>query len=191
VGKSGDSRFLKKILTDAEIDLVRDTENPDQELWSLWACKETAYKVALKKSPDARFLPRRWQTVFHGSASEPSDGKVILVETSIVFISLFADAEYIHCVGSDQQEALDTFIWKVEPLPDVKTDPSLFARQCLARSLAKHLSLNIQQIKIKRKEKNRDLSPPLVYVDDNPTDLDVSLSHDGRFVAYAYHLSYP
>ena len=64
-GKSQDSRFLKKILTNAEIEFVQNAENPDAALWSLWACKETAYKVIKKSFPDAAFLPRRWQVTFN------------------------------------------------------------------------------------------------------------------------------
>ena len=185
-GKSGDSRFLKKILTDAEIGFVRNAENHDLALWSLWACKETAYKVTIKKSPGARFLPRRWQTLMDDSPFEISDGKVVAGENCPVFIRLFANSEYIHCVGSDHQDLLDTLIWTVESLPDEETEPSVFARQCLVRSLEESLSLNGQLIKIERTEKNGQLAPPRVYIGGDQTDLDVSLSHDGRFVAYAF-----
>jgi len=40
-----DSRFLKKTLTDEEIEIVNLSRNPDTALWSFWACKEAAYKV--------------------------------------------------------------------------------------------------------------------------------------------------
>ena len=64
-GKSRDSRFLKKILTDAEIEYVKNADGPDQALWSLWACKETAYKVIKKILPDIVFAPRQWQVNVH------------------------------------------------------------------------------------------------------------------------------
>ena len=88
-GKSRESRFLKKILTDAEIEFVKNAENPDAALWSLWACKETAYKVIKKSFSDTAFIPRRWQTVFTKSHSEYSDGKVIIPETGSVFYPPF------------------------------------------------------------------------------------------------------
>jgi phosphopantetheinyl transferase (holo-ACP synthase) len=185
LGKSGDSRFLKKILTDAEIEYVKNADNPDLELWSLWACKETAYKVIKKYLPDTAFIPRRWQTVFHKSQSEYSEGEVITPEKCSVFISLFSNPEYIHCVGSDNIAVLDKLIWIVEALPEEKKiNPSIYLRCLLRQNLAQCFSLNFDQIKIKRTKQNGELQPPRVYVDGRKTEIDISLSHDGRFVAY-------
>jgi len=187
-GKSRDSRFLKKILTDAEIEFVRNAENPEAALWSLWACKETAYKVIKKSSPDIAFIPRRWQAVFARFESECSEGEVIIPEEDGVYIRLFSNPDYIHCVGADGLAALNKLIWNVDILPEEETDPSLFSRRCLAQSLAKNYSLNFHQIKIKRKRENAELQPPCVYIRGEKMDVDISLSHDGRFVAYAHHL---
>jgi phosphopantetheinyl transferase (holo-ACP synthase) len=186
-GKSVDSRFLKKILTDAEIDFVKNAENSDAALWSLWACKETAYKVIKKTSSETAFVPRRWQTVFCKTQSEFSEGEVIIPEKGSVFIRLFSNSEYIHCVGADSLAALDKLIWSVDVLPEKENNFSLFSRQCLAQNLAQFFSLNLQQIKIRRTRENGELQPPCVYVDGKKTDIDISLSHDGRFVAYAFN----
>jgi hypothetical protein len=84
--------------------------------------------------------------------------------------------------------ALDELIWIVDVLPEAeKINPSLYLRYCVEQSLAKHFSLNFYQIKIKRTRENGELQPPRVYVNGRKTDIDISLSHDGRFVAYAYH----
>jgi phosphopantetheinyl transferase (holo-ACP synthase) len=185
-GESRDSRFLKKILTDAEIEFVKNAENPGTALWSLWACKETAYKVIKKSSPDTAFTPRRWQTVFDTHQSGYSDGEVIIPETGSVFIRVFSTSEYVHCIGADSNQALDKIIFKVQALPDEETNPSLFSRSCLAQSIAKHFSLESRAIKIKRTKNSGELQPPLLYVGGKKTDIDISLSHDGRFVAYAF-----
>ena len=187
-GKSRDSRFLKKILTDAEIEFVGNAENPDAALWSFWACKEAAYKVIKKSFPDAAFTPRRWQTTFTKFHSEYSDGEVIIPERGEVFIRLFSNPQYVHCVGADSLAALDKLIWNVESLPEEEgINPSLFLRHCLGHNLAQYFSLNFHQIKIRRKREKGELQPPRVYVDDRKTKIDVSLSHDGRFVAYVFN----
>ena len=183
-GKSRDTRLLKKILTDVEIEFVKNAEQPDKALWSLWACKETAYKVIKKYCSDIAFIPRRWQTVFHNAPSDCVEGKVIISGQSTVHIRLFTNADYVHCTGSDDQSVLDKLTWGVESLPKTETDASIFVRQCLANRLTKHLSLNSHLIEIKRTRKNGELSPPWVYVCGGKTDMDISLSHDGRFVAY-------
>jgi phosphopantetheinyl transferase (holo-ACP synthase) len=188
-GKSRNSRFLKKILTNAEIEFVQNAKNPDATLWSYWACKETAYKVIKKSCLDAAFLPRRWTAVFNKTQSKYSDGEVIIPEKGKVYVCLFSNSQYVHCVGADSLAALDKLIWSVEALPEKEeVNPSLFLRNRLGQKLAEYFSLNIHDIKIKRARESGELQPPRVYVSGRKTNIDISLSHDGRFVAYAYHL---
>jgi len=43
--KSMDSRFLRKIFTDEENEIVNLAQNSDTELRVFWACKEVAYEI--------------------------------------------------------------------------------------------------------------------------------------------------
>jgi phosphopantetheinyl transferase (holo-ACP synthase) len=187
VGRSRESRFLKKILTDAEIEFVRNAENSEETLWALWACKEATYKVKKKSFPDTAFIPRQWQVTFNNTKSTYSNGEVIIPGKGSVYVRLFSNLQYVHCVGADSIKALDNLIWSVDILPEEEEiNPSLFLRECLGKNLAKHLSLNFHDIKIKRTRKNGELQPPGVYISGRKTDIEISLSHDGRFVAYAF-----
>lgn len=187
-GKSSESRFLKKILTDTEIEFIQNARDPDAALWSHWACKETAYKIVKKSLPDAAFLPRQWTVTFTKTKSKFSDGEVIIPGKGSVYIRLFSNSNYIHCVGADVLTSLDKLIWSVEALPEKeKINPSLYLRNCLGQSLAKHFSLKSHNIKIKRTRENGELQPPHVYVSGVQTDIDISLSHDGRFVAFSFY----
>ena len=189
-GKSSDSRFLKKILTVAEIDFVQNAENPDKALWSLWSCKETAYKVIKKKCVDAAFLPRLWTVILKKSESACLDGEVKIPDAEAVYVRLFSYFRYVHCVGADHPADLDRLVCKVEALPEKKNekriDPSLFARKCLALSIADFFRLNLSDIKINRVQGKSELQPPHVYIGGEKSDIDISLSHDGQFVAYAF-----
>ena len=189
-GKSRDSRFLKKILTDAEIEFVERAENPDTALWSIWACKETAYKVIKKSFSDTAFIPKRWQVTFRKIKSKYQEGEVIIPETGSVFIRLFSTSEYVHCIGTHHFKDLDEIIWSVEAMPEEEgRNPSIYLRHCLGQKIAQYFSLDFHQIKIKRTRANGELQPPRVYVGGQKTDIDVSLSHDGRFVAYVATLA--
>ena len=178
--------YLKKILTPAEIELVRAAENSDLTLWSLWACKETAYKVARKSDAGAAFLPRQWSVVHAGSAW--GKGKVIIPGKDPVFVQCFASGSYVHCIGSDNIHDLDKIIWHVDPVPEngKNADPSLFVREQLLRQLADTYSLNFAHLEIRRLKKGGDLQPPCVYLTNEKAPFDISLSHDGRFAAYAF-----
>jgi phosphopantetheine--protein transferase-like protein len=187
-GKNKDSRFLKKILTNAEIEFVQNARNPDEALWSHWACKETAYKVIKKSFPAAAFLPRRWQVIFNKTKSKYSEGEVTFSGEGKVYIRLVSNSQYVHCIGADVLTVLDKLIWRVDVLPEKeKINPSLYLRHCLAQSLAKTFSLNFHHIKIKRTRENGELQPPRFYVRGRKTDIDISLSHDGRFIGYVFY----
>jgi len=185
-GKSSEPRFLKKILTDTETEFIKNAIRPEVALWSLWASKEAAYKVKSKSFPGIPFIPRRWQVVFNKPQKDYTDGKVIIPEGGIVHIRLYSNLQYVHCVGADSPAVLDKLIWSVEMLPEKEINPSLFLRERLGKKLARNFSLNFHDIIIKRTKINGRLLKPQVYVGGKETDIDISLSHDGRFVAYSY-----
>jgi hypothetical protein len=189
-GKSRDSRYLKKILTAAEIKQVYDSRNPDVALWSLWACKETAYKVIRKTNPRAAFLPLRWTVKLNGRDFAPANGKIIIPGESPVFVQLLITGNYVHCVGSDDLSVLGKIIQGIDRLPSSakqKTiDPSQFGRACLIRKLASLNNSNSSALTIRRKKKEGELQPPQVYRNNKKAPFDISLSHDGKFTAYAF-----
>ncbi|MGD0022814.1 MAG: 4'-phosphopantetheinyl transferase superfamily protein [Smithellaceae bacterium] len=189
-GRSRDSRFLKKILTVAETDFVQDAENPDKALWAFWSCKETAYKVIKKKCGTAVFLPCRWEVILQKSEAACLDGEVKFPDAEVVYVRLFSHFRYVHCVGADHPADLDRVVSKIEVLPEKENkkriDPSLFARKCLTLSIADFSHLNLSDIRINRVQDKSELQPPHVYIGGKKSDIDISLSHDGQFVAYAF-----
>lgn len=189
VKKSRDSRYLKKILTNAEIEFVHAAGNPDLTLWSLWACKETAYKVIHKSDAGAPFLPRQWSVKLNKPAEIFMESEVIIPGGNSVFVQLYSSESYVHCIGSDNLSNLDKIIWGIDPVPKAgageNVEPSLFLRECLCRRLADIYHLNFNALSIRRTEKDGELQPPCVYLDNKKAPFDISLSHDGRFTAYA------
>mgnify|MGYP001767381018 CR=1 FL=1 len=166
---------------------MKNADNSDRALWSIWACKETAYKVIKKTSPDAAFTPRRWRTVLKKNQSAYSEGDVIIPDRGRVYVRLFYTPEYVHCIGVNNFAEVKKLIWNVESLPQEKeTDPSVFLRCRLEKKLAQNLSVNAHQIQIRRISICGELQPPCVYLDNKKTAIDVSMSHDGRFIAYVY-----
>lgn len=183
--RSRDTRYLKKILTDAEIEFVKKAKRTDAALWSFWACKETAYKVTKKSFPDTAFTPRLWQVNFTKNRIKYWESEVVIPGQNSVFVRLFPGSDYVHCVGTDNPSMLDRFDSGMEILPGKKTNPSIFVRQCLAQQLAARFSLNFDRIEIRRTIENGERLPPQVFINGKATNIDISLSHDGRFAAYA------
>lgn len=209
--KSKDLRFLKKILTDSEIERVAASADPDAALWSFWACKEAAYKVLNKQTGRAVFMPRRWSVCFRGDSPvaevsraelpkglaegcDPtvfSAGDVLLEDKHFVPVRLFNAPTYVHCLAADRLDVLNLAVWRVEILPEGYDqqggDASLWVRSCLVRDLSEHLRVEERLLEIRRVPRNNgELQPPAVYYKGAPAGVDVSLSHDGDYVAYAF-----
>ena len=198
--KSADSRLLKKILTDTEIDQTGYSADPEAVLWSFWAAKEAAYKVLLKKNGHAAFIPNRWsvryrdfQGLYEGDFALRSgcrEGEVMIPGAGRVFVRLFAFPSYLHCIASDSAGGMNHMIACVDQLPRqeefLPADPSLFVRSCLLSNLAGHLQLPEGSMKIVRQPGKNGLGPPLLYIEGMESAMDLSISHDGNYVAYAY-----
>jgi len=187
---SRDSRFLKKVLTAAETESVRKADDPAAALWSFWAAKEAAYKIIKKINNGASFLPRRWEVFLRPAARRYFDGEVALGGKFKVFIRLFLHEEFLHCLAADGAGALDEIIYAHSIFPDEKDiaaeGASSYLRDFAARKIAEHLSLNASAVRIERNIVEGEPGPPRLYLVDDASFGDISLSHDGRFVAFAF-----
>lgn len=188
--KNRDLRYLKKILTNAEIEFVHDAGNPEEMLWALWACKETAYKVVSKGDAGVPFLPRQWSVQLNCSDNMPWKTEVVFPQGNDVFVRIFFAENYVHCIGSDNLADLDKIIWGIDPVPHTEAfeivDHSLFVRECLCRKLADTYHLNFRELEVRRAKKDLELQPPYLFYENKRASFDISLSHDGQFVAYAF-----
>ncbi|MEN6623874.1 MAG: 4'-phosphopantetheinyl transferase superfamily protein [Smithella sp.] len=188
--KSKDFRYLKKILTDAEIEFVRDSGNPDRALWSLWACKETAYKAISKSYAGLSFLPRLWPVTLNQRGGMFDEGKVVISASFTVFFKLFFSEDYVHCIGSINLYDLDKIIWDIESLqeltPDKNLEPSSLVRESLLSRLAGIYQLNFPAMEVRRIKKDGQLQPPYLFYENKKMPFDISLSHDGQYAAYAF-----
>lgn len=188
--KSADLRYLKKILTSVEIENVHHADNPDCTLAALWACKESAFKALKKKFGGLAFRPARFCAQIHPIADGLKEGRVIVPDEKEVFVRVYTADDFVHCIGVDEFSYLDNAVWGVErmsPLSDLAhIDLSMYGRRCLLQNIADNYSLDLADMKIIRKQLRRDLKPPSLYVNGRKSLFDISLSHDGQYVAFAY-----
>jgi hypothetical protein len=185
-----DSRFPKKVLTVSEVEFVQNAQNPARALWAFWACKETAYKIIKKINPDASFLPRQWVVCLSPPARHFIDAIVLVSENQTIYSRLFLDDDYVHCVGSEVVTTLDKVICEVIKLPAGNNGEAenghSFLRECASQKIAQHFHLNSADLKIERKQAGEKLLPPHVLKGDSRLAIDLSLSHDGCYGAYAF-----
>lgn len=178
--------------------------NPDTILWTLWAGKETAYKVLCKEDPSVSSVPNLYEVRLYqdwksreaagiSSGGYLLDG-VVAAHGNNVHIRVFIERDYIHCIGtSNSVETLDSVVYHVDDLTPVQSPAPDYESEFVRTALKKHLSgccnASPEDIEIRRAKTSRGLGPPFIYINDLLADVDISLSHDGRFTAYAFILN--
>ncbi|HEX7505119.1 MAG TPA: 4'-phosphopantetheinyl transferase superfamily protein [Syntrophales bacterium] len=206
-GKSQDQRYISRVLTPAE--RVRLDQFPEKDvlLWALWAGKEAAFKILAKSDPALPFIPRAYEVHLDdyglrgtsaeaGSCNPHVEGAVLTPEGTIP-LRLYRRCTYIHALAlSNGEDYFDYVFWRVEVLPEMKGVDSLevesrIVREALKRCVATHLCWNQKDMEIRRTESGSRPGPPRLYYQGKRTTLDLSLSHDGHFGAYAVLIQKP
>jgi len=195
-GKACDARFVQRVLTVEERHELLRSESPDTLLWAFWAAKETAYKAVSKIYPDLSSAPGRFYVMFDspkpGGLSGHMDGRV-KTPGATARIRVFFHENHVHCIGTTAaRNGLNEISWGVRAIsPGGKNKhphvcESAFVRKFAKERIARHTGRHGNDIRIQRDNMAQGLGPPIVYFNGKKADLDISLSHDNRFVAFAF-----
>ncbi len=183
-------------------------------LWMLWAAKEAAFKAAVKLKPGTAFIPRAYAVALAdpsrsddrredapSSVSIASGGGddgffsgrgAVVTPAGPVDFSCSRSDGHVHCVA-----VMNGTYRMVPPASDVRAverklngpaDPSSALRWEAIHYLASALRISPFFIRIRREKMCAEYGPPRVFMEGRLTDIDISLSHDGRYIAFAVHL---
>jgi hypothetical protein len=187
IGKSGDQRFCKRVFNSSELSLIADSARPDPILWAIWAAKEAAYKAISRSNPDVCSIPKKYPVIIERSTipegAAPLQGKVVTPLGELPVL-IFMGAEMIHVIAAETAEALQRIIFRVDQIDPNNTDPSRFVKKALLRQISCYISCSVGELSIV-KEKRRPW-PPCIIFRGRRLSVETSLSHDGRFVAFAF-----
>ncbi len=190
--RSKDARYISRVLNPREREMVSRSPDPDAMLWSLWACKEASYKALIKASKVSS-SPLKY-SVLLGPQTKPHQ-LMAIVETpeGEVAVLLTMRKKYVHAVastdgassfGSLRCAAVSLKLSRKEITPDIQSQA---ARGAAIIKISKYLKKKPEQLDIVRCVLNgRELSPPVLLLDGAETGIDISLSHDGLYAAYAF-----
>ena len=189
IGKSRDDRFLGRVFTAGERELIASVPSPDTLLWSLWAAKEAAYKAVSRADPAVCSIPHRYRVVLDAEDATRKigrrTGKVITPRGELI-LEVSASADWVHALAAGAEEALNRLCRRVQRLEGGKgaVNPSAFVRGALLREIARRLDCPVGDLSV---VKNPDgLGAPRVFFRGELLAAEVSLSHDGRFAAFAF-----
>lgn len=199
-GRSLDTRFINRVFTSHEQEQIVNDDYPDVLVWDLWAGKETAYKILCKLYGHVTSTPRKYEV--RKSASEdthddngPFTSGVVRTPYDPVSIRIYREADYIHCIGvTGTEELMNSVIWGIHKAGLVAGEAYIYSpgaasveiRKVATRKMALYCKEDIENIDIIRCKGSHGLGPPTVYIKGKEAMIDISLSHDGYFLSYAF-----
>ncbi|MBK7552846.1 MAG: 4-phosphopantetheinyl transferase family protein [Syntrophaceae bacterium] len=140
-GKEPGSPLPQRAFRPSERDRIAGSENPDREMWTLWAAKEAAYKALSKSFPSLSSVPRLFSVSLSSfEPTVPQEGRghgTVACPRGPVTIRVFRTAEYVHCVASDELDGrLEGMIGQVVRLADAPKRTGFAGRVRLTREAA-------------------------------------------------------
>ena len=214
LGKAKDTRFLGRIFSEEQRAAVVNTANPDLELWQRWAAKETAYKAVSKlRGTPPTFAHRAFVVSWsHASGHESGPGLrtgSVRYDSTVVHIEAAWDRDTVHAIGwvgggederpssglarLDEADAawsgeLKDLEQKLTPreLDAVHSRASLAVRIAARGAMAEALGVDEHRLEIVCAPGKPGRRPPAVLLDGEGEAVDVSLSHDGDWIAWAF-----
>lgn len=170
-------RFDHRVFTGDEHRLIEAGADSNRVRWTLWACKESAYKLVGRQNPSTVFSPKAFEVtmVMSESAQVHHQGRTVYVQ-----VNVHGDA--IHAVATWSRDDIPSLISAVGT---TESDPSGAVRELARQHLARVLACTPGDIKI---VSGSDRIPEL-QIDGDKSQGFMSLSHHGRFVAFSCQLA--
>src|SRR5262245_15923671 len=168
-------RFDARVFAPPEHRALRESESPNPLRWAFWAAKEAAYKVAKKLDAEAVWSPVRFVVRFEKGLT----GTVEHAGRSIP-VQVECDAERVHALACDRADALARLCAEVAPFDGSPAEASAAVRALARERLAPLLGVAADELEIARNGRI-----PVLRVAGGDAPFDLSLSHHGRFVAFA------
>jgi phosphopantetheinyl transferase (holo-ACP synthase) len=214
VGRHRDPRFRRRILAEPERELVSAASDPAMMLWRLWAAKEAAYKVVSKvRSAPPPFVHAAFRVSDRDPAA-PREFGAVSWEDQTVRVHWHEHPGRIAAVGWNEIATEEPVEWgwgpvaELDPAPTASFDAllerltarerrpvhsrgSLIVRLAARAALATALDVAEARVQVVCGDGAKGRMPPEVLLDDESAPVDVSLSHHGRWLAWAIRMALP
>jgi phosphopantetheinyl transferase (holo-ACP synthase) len=181
------TRFDARVFSGAERLAIANSESPERERWRLWAAKEASYKLARRRDSKTVFSPRAF-AVCQDEGCRANRARVTHADTSY-YIEFDETPERIHAIAVSSPDDFASVLTGVEGVMNdtqSKTDPgrtgeSEAVRRLACDAISQQFELPRDQLAIRK----LDDRVPRLYRGGEFLALSVSLSHHGRWLAFA------
>lgn len=172
-------RFLNKIFTSKEQKYIADAVQPDKMVWLLWSMKESAYKLHVQRFGRVFFAPKKFQCSLVEWIEESYFGEVHCFDFQY-FTQSFVSETFVHTIAKSK-ENLDFFsdTFPIDDLNCLTQSNSVYHK--ILTYLSDETGISANRIFIHKNESN----VPQIFVGKAKTAHSISMSHHGRFGAFA------
>lgn len=211
-GKAADERFLARVLAEDErAGVALAAGDPDRALWRLWSAKEAAYKVISKlRGAPPPFVHASYRVQSAGERLQPGFGRVTWEDLAVRVHWHEADGR-IAALGWNGPAGEEPVEWGWATHAEIDPDPaapvealvtrlsererravhsrgSALVRLAARGALAQALGVEEERLEVVCGDGPKGRMPPEALLDGAPAPADVSLSHHGRWLAWAVRL---
>ncbi len=169
-------RVDARIFGDGERWLLGRASDADLMRSMLWAAKESAFKLLKRSMPGLVFAPSRFVVELRGDRAAIVDTAGIRVPVDFELAGSF-----VHAIAREPQIERARICSGVARLDSMRADPSASVRRLTVATIARELGEDPSMLKV-----GRDGRLPLLLRDGARVGGTLSLSHHGRFVAFAW-----
>jgi phosphopantetheinyl transferase (holo-ACP synthase) len=170
-------RFDGRVFDGTERALIEASPQRERTRWLLWAAKESAYKAARKEDPRTVFVPSRFVVWLEGHPRV-----TVAVSDRRFHVDLVASADHVHAVARAAGDSRRDICTAVAKLPELVTGNEAVRWLAIA-TLSRLLGVPPGDLAIRREGRI-----PTLYLRGRRSPADLTLSHHGRFVAFACKL---
>ena len=180
-------RFPDRVCCPEEQRRLREMDDPNALLWRYWCAKESAFKALRKVMPTLPFSLREFRTRWKSEASGQTVFGQVLAAGYVAEITVEGHPWYLHAIARVVLPDRNAIV-PGEEMSGVRQlagdcSVSVEARRFLTEAVAPMLRCHPDELRVVRSRERR--TPPQLLVRNMPSNVDISLSHHGRFVAYA------
>jgi len=176
-------RYLEKVFTQTERSFINEFEDPHlpQLFWTL---KESVYKTLVKMGCRYRFCPINLEI----DTERIRFNQQIVVQVSykahLIVAKAFQFPDYIHSIAATDLNEIERINYKVFEIKPLQVGAqSHLVREFFIANYARDFSVSAEDLNIHSDYKT---GVPAVVCNGIVCNIDLSFTHDGVYVAYAY-----
>lgn len=179
--KANYERYITKVLNKSEYKILDYSDDLIYSLAILWSCKESIFKILMKQNKVKAFNPKAIEVDFEYNINQKN--AIILANSKAFGQSYYSEinitSNFIHTISFTDNKA--DFVSNI-----IENNLTFQANSDLSNELLKDISTQYTyDINFTELKKDKFNIPYILYKNKR-TNIDVSLSHDGKYFSYAF-----